>query len=136
VLSGVRIAQKEARMNLPPIVLTVSEACALGRFGRTFFYKMISSGKLRAMKNGSRTVVLASDLTRLLENLPQISPKRSRDVQVEAVSFVGGDVTCSFRGNGSSSAKPDETISSETVDDPDPPDKRQRPRTGNASAGT
>jgi hypothetical protein len=39
-------------------------------------------------------------------------------------------------GDGSSSAKPEATISSETVDDPDSPDQRQRPRTGNASAGT
>jgi excisionase family DNA binding protein len=59
-------------MNQPPIVLTVSEACAAGRFGRTFFYKLISTGKLRAVKNGSRTLVLASDFRAFLEKLPPL----------------------------------------------------------------
>ena len=39
-------------------------------------------------------------------------------------------------GAATSLAESGKTISAETVDDPDPPDKRQRPRSGNASAGT
>lgn len=60
-------------MDQPPIVLTVSEACAAGRFGKTFAYQMIRSGKLRAVKNGSRTKIFATDLRAFLENLPELS---------------------------------------------------------------
>jgi hypothetical protein len=37
-------------------------------------------------------------------------------------------------GAATSLAEPSETIGGATVDDPDPPDKRRRPRTGNARA--
>lgn len=62
-------------MNQTPIVLTIAEVCALGRFGRTFCYDAIAKGRLRAVKNGSRTLVLASDLQAFLENLPVKNPK-------------------------------------------------------------
>ncbi len=37
---------------------------------RSAVYRAIKAGKLKARKNGRRTVILVSDLTRFLETLP------------------------------------------------------------------
>jgi excisionase family DNA binding protein len=73
--SSFRRRLKEMKMDQSQIVLTISEACSAGRFGRTFCYEAIAAGKLRAVKNGSRTLVLAADLKAFLENLPEVAPK-------------------------------------------------------------
>jgi excisionase family DNA binding protein len=54
---------------------TIAEACAVGRIGRTSFYKAIRNGELRAIKRGRRTLILPADLRRWLESSPAIKPK-------------------------------------------------------------
>ena len=54
------------------LAYTVNEACAVARIGRTAIYELIRSGKLRAVKRGRRTLILADDLRQLFENLPAI----------------------------------------------------------------
>lgn len=63
------------RMNYP-LAYSISESCAAAREGRTGIYKAIREGKLRAVKRGRRTLVLAEDLRRYVENHPAIEPKR------------------------------------------------------------
>jgi hypothetical protein len=49
--------------------------------GRTSFYQALHSGALTARKRGSRTFVLASELQRFIDLLPQIevkNPKQER----------------------------------------------------------
>jgi len=49
--------------------------------GRTSFYQALHSGALTARKRGSRTFVLASELQRFIDSLPQIevkNPKQER----------------------------------------------------------
>lgn len=56
-------------------VFSVSEACAIAHMGRTTFYEALKSGALTARKRGSRTCVLASELQRFIDALPQIEVK-------------------------------------------------------------
>jgi hypothetical protein len=82
-----------------PLAFTIAEACAAAR--RTTAYKEIGEGRLRAIKHGSRTLVLPSDLRSWLESGRAISPKSG----AEGRSAVRD---CSQEGRATSLAEPDE----------------------------
>jgi excisionase family DNA binding protein len=54
------------------IALSIVEACARSGVGRTTIYEMIKTGRLLARKCGRRTLILADDLQRCLEELPAV----------------------------------------------------------------
>ncbi len=54
--------------------MTVAEACAAARIGRTALYEAIKNGDLVAAKFGRKTLIRAEDLRRWLESLPTIAP--------------------------------------------------------------
>lgn len=62
-----------------PLAYTIAEAVAVSRISRTALYIAIREGRLPARKRGVRTLILASDLERLLMTLPVVKPR----VQVE-----------------------------------------------------
>jgi excisionase family DNA binding protein len=57
-----------------PLAYSIAEASEVSRIGRTSIYEAISSRELIARKHGRRTVILADDLRRWLQNLPVTSP--------------------------------------------------------------
>jgi hypothetical protein len=63
-------ALKAARKRPPPAKIghTVQEATTASGLGRTSIYEAIKQGQLRAVKRGSRTVIL--NLAQWLESLP------------------------------------------------------------------
>lgn len=52
------------------LAYTIDEAVEAGAGGRTKIYEAIKAGELKARKRGKRTVILAADLSRYLESLP------------------------------------------------------------------
>ncbi len=54
------------------LALTVAEACAAARIGRTTLYEAIKSGDLVAAKYGRKTLIRVEDLRSWLERLPTI----------------------------------------------------------------
>jgi excisionase family DNA binding protein len=57
------------------LALTISEACAAARVGKTVLYQAIANGALRAVKRGRRTLLLPTDLRDWVERLPAIETK-------------------------------------------------------------
>ena len=57
------------------LALTIQEACAAARIGRTNVYAAIRAGELIARKHGKRTLILRTELNRWLESLPKAGPK-------------------------------------------------------------
>jgi excisionase family DNA binding protein len=66
------------------LALTVSEACAAARVGKTVLYQAIASGALRAVKRGRRTLVLPADLRDWVERLPAIEAKPAGQTHAKA----------------------------------------------------
>ena len=66
-------ALAEMQLNTP-IAYTIAEACDASRAGRSTLYKAIRAGKLRALKHGRRTIILASDLLHWLESMTPVVP--------------------------------------------------------------
>jgi len=59
------------------LALSVDEAARRADTCRDKIYGAINTGKLRARKNGRRTLILASDLEAFLNDLPMLAPKSS-----------------------------------------------------------
>jgi len=59
-----------------PLALTVAEACAAARIGRTVLFQLIRDRKLPAKKLGRRTLIMRDDLTALLRGLPDVGATR------------------------------------------------------------
>ena len=57
-----------------PIAYSITEAATVARGSRTALYEAMKRGELRAVKRGSRTLILAEDLRRWLASLPTYRP--------------------------------------------------------------
>jgi excisionase family DNA binding protein len=61
-------------MNNTPIAYSIKDACEVLGTGRTSIYEEISTGRLRAVKRGRRTLILADDLRKYVADLPTVRP--------------------------------------------------------------
>jgi excisionase family DNA binding protein len=57
--------------------LTISEFCATHRVGRTFTYNEIKSGRLTAVKAGSKTLILKPEAARWARALPKLETAKA-----------------------------------------------------------
>jgi excisionase family DNA binding protein len=55
------------------LAYTIDEVCNLSKLGRTTIYAAIRDGDLKARKFRRRTIILHEDLSRFLENLPEVA---------------------------------------------------------------
>jgi excisionase family DNA binding protein len=54
------------------LAYTVAEACSAASIGRTSLYQAIKDGRLQAIKQGRRTLILSEELRRWLDSLPKL----------------------------------------------------------------
>lgn len=76
-------------MNLEPLAYTVQTAAVVSDTSRTILYEEMKSGKLRAVKRGSRTLILAEDLQAWLHSLPAAYAEAPRAAFDMAAEFAG-----------------------------------------------
>ena len=70
-------------MSSSPLAHSVPEACSITQTGRTSLYEAIRSGALRAVKRGTRTLILDDDLRRWVQSLPAITVKTQKPSNME-----------------------------------------------------
>lgn len=60
------------------LAYTISEWCSLSGLGRSTTYEEFAKGRLRAVKCGDRTLILAAEARRFLNELPALAPRAAR----------------------------------------------------------
>lgn len=56
------------------MLVTIPEACAAIKIGRTKFYQLLNSEKIRAVKIGKKTLIPISELEKFIDSLPVYKP--------------------------------------------------------------
>ncbi|MCH7618670.1 MAG: helix-turn-helix domain-containing protein [Candidatus Marinimicrobia bacterium] len=59
---------------VPKVAFSVAEVTRVAPVGRTGVYEALKNGRLKARKNGKRTIILADDLAEWLCSLPDYEP--------------------------------------------------------------
>lgn len=76
-----REALEKAKASAPKLLqkgaFTIAELTELGDGCRSYLYNEIAAGRLRAMKRGRRTLVLAEDRAAWRASWPAIKPRKS-----------------------------------------------------------
>ena len=52
------------------MLLTIPEACAMIRIGRTKFYQLLNAGEIKAVKIGKKTLISEIAIQEWIEELP------------------------------------------------------------------
>lgn len=63
------------------LAYTINEMVEVGRTSRSKIYEDINAGKLRARKNGTRTIILHNDAVAYLEALPTYQPRAASQTE-------------------------------------------------------
>jgi len=65
-----KISEAERRRRATQRAMSVAQFCQVYNVGRTKAYEEIGSGRLRARKNGKRTIIIEDDAEDWLQHLP------------------------------------------------------------------
>jgi hypothetical protein len=58
------------RLNTCPILISIAEARIISGLSRSAIYRQMATGNIRAVKGGSRTLIVLKSLVQHLESLP------------------------------------------------------------------
>ena len=72
------IYQQFRRASVRPATFTVAGACAYGGFSRSAAYRLLGAGKLKAVKQGSTTLILGNSIDDYLASLPAATFRPAR----------------------------------------------------------
>jgi excisionase family DNA binding protein len=64
------LSRKDSPSSIGPIAVSIDTAAKMIGLGRTSFYKLMSSGKVEAIRCGGRVLVPVSQLLALIERSP------------------------------------------------------------------
>jgi hypothetical protein len=64
--------------SLPPLAYSVEETLRLLGICRPKLYQEINAGRIVARKLGTRTIILADELRRYLNELPKFTPRQDK----------------------------------------------------------
>lgn len=72
--------QMVADISMPPILVTIQQACGLIGRGQAAIYDLIGNGKIKAVKSDGRTLIVVESLQAYAAALPaaKIRPRRKR----------------------------------------------------------
>jgi len=83
VAETITAAKNERKLHMFKRALTVKEVKQAGRPGRTKLYEEIRKGRLRAVKFGRSTRILADEFERYLASAPELQSKRHNSTKDE-----------------------------------------------------
>lgn len=63
---------------LEPIAVPIPQACLISGLSRSGLYRELAAGKVRAVKSGSRTLVLVDSLRKHVSGLPEAKFRGTR----------------------------------------------------------
>jgi excisionase family DNA binding protein len=61
---------EDRRNTLEPLAAPILDACLISGLSRSEIYRRLANGDIRAVKSGSRTLILVDSLKAYLANLP------------------------------------------------------------------
>jgi excisionase family DNA binding protein len=71
--------QGDAAPCLTKLAYTLDEVAELSGHCRSSLYELVNEGKLRAVKSGRRTLILAEDLRSWMDTFVPVEPKNADD---------------------------------------------------------
>ena len=71
------------RMEVPPILVSIPQACQMIGRGTQAIYDLIGAEKIRAVKSDGRTLIVVASLREYADSLPaaKVAPPRKRKPQ-------------------------------------------------------
>jgi hypothetical protein len=77
---------------LEPLVVTINDGSRISGRSRSELYRLLVSGKLKAKKNGRRTLIIYESLKQLIDDSPDATfplTERKREQAAEAEELLG-----------------------------------------------